>query len=109
MENKYRKRSHISDYQFRRIVQLFCQDLTATQIASLTDLNRKTINRIFTRIRCVIVRYSEATSPLSGEIEIDESYFGPRRVRGVRVSCNFPGLMKYNSCQHIAPNSVYQT
>lgn len=84
MENKYLKRSHISEYQFRRIVQLFCQDLTATQIASLTDLNRKTINRILTHIRHVIVRYSEATSPLSGEIEIDESYFGPRRVRGVR-------------------------
>jgi len=84
MENKYLKRSHISEYKFRRIVRLFCQDLTATQIASLAGLNRKTINRILTHIRQVIVRHSEATSPLSGEVEIDESYFGPRRVRGMR-------------------------
>ncbi len=84
MNNRYLKRSHISNKQFRQIVRLFCQDLTATQIATLTNLNRKTINRILTHIRTVIVEHSEATSPLSGEVEIDESYFGPRRVRGMR-------------------------
>ncbi len=84
MKNKYLKRSHISEHQFRHIVRLFCEDLTATQIASLTGLNRKTINRILTHLRIVIVLHSEATSPLSGEVEIDESYFGPRRVRGMR-------------------------
>ncbi len=84
MKNKYLKHSHISNKQCRHIVQLFCEDLTATQIAALTGLNRKTINRVLTHIRQVIVAYSESTSPLSGEVEIDESYFGPRRVRGMR-------------------------
>lgn len=84
MENKYLKRSHISESQFRRVVRLFCEDMTAVQIASLTGLNRNTANRLLTHIRQVIVRHCEANSPLSGEVEIDESYFGPKRVRGRR-------------------------
>lgn len=84
MENKYLKRSHISEAKTRQIVRLFCEDLTATQIAELTSLNRKTVNRVLTHIRKVIAAYCESISPLSGEVEIDESYFGPRRVRGVR-------------------------
>lgn len=84
MSNRYQKRSRISDKKYREIVRYFCEDLTATQVANLTRLNRKTINEIVTYIRRCIVVYCDATSPLSGEIEIDESYFGPRRVRGVR-------------------------
>ena len=84
MENKYLKRSHISEAKFRQVVRLFCEDMTATQIASLTGLNRKTVNRVLAHIRQVIVEYCESVSPLSGEVEIDESYFGPRRVRGYR-------------------------
>lgn len=84
MGNKYFKRSHISEAKSRQVIRLFCEDLTATQIAELTGLNRKTVNRFLLHIRQVIVRYCEQTSPLSGEVEIDESYFGPRRVRGVR-------------------------
>ena len=84
MENKYLKRSHISEAKTRQIVRLFCEDITATQIASLTGLNRNTVNRILTHIRIVIAKHCKATSLLSGEVEIDESYFGPRRVRGIR-------------------------
>lgn len=84
MENKYFRRSHISEAKSRQVVRLFCEDMTATQIASLTGLNRNTVNRLLTQIRRVIVRYCETVSPLSGEVEIDESYFGPRRVRGLR-------------------------
>ena len=84
MKNKYINHSHISEAKFRRVVWLFCEDMTATQIANLTGLNRNTVNRLLTHIRTVIAAYCEATSPLSGEVEIDESYFGPRRVRGLR-------------------------
>ena len=81
MRNRYLKRSHISEAKTRQVVRLFCEDITATQIASLTGVNRNTINRILTHIRTVIAKRCEATSPLSGEVEIDESYFGPCRVR----------------------------
>lgn len=84
MASRYQKRSRISDKQYRQIVRLFCQDLTASQIAKLTGINRNSINHTLTYIRTVIVAYCDATSSLSGEVEIDESYFGPRRVRGVR-------------------------
>ena len=33
---------------------------------------------------CAIVRHFESQNPFRGKIEIDESYFGPRRVRGKR-------------------------
>jgi len=84
MENKYLKRSHISEAKFRQVVRLFCEDMTAVQIASLTGLNRNSVNRLLTHIRTVIAAGCEAASPLSGEVELDESYFGPRRVRGRR-------------------------
>ena len=45
MKNKYIKVSHISEPKFREIVKLFSEDLNATQIAHLTNLNRNTINR----------------------------------------------------------------
>ena len=84
MKNRYLKRSHISEAKFRQVVRLFSQDLTATQISELTNLNRKTINSLLLHIRKVIASYCENNSPLSGEVEVDESYFGPRRVRGLR-------------------------
>ena len=84
MSNKYQKRSRISDKKYREIIHYFCEDLTATQIANLTGLNRKTINGVMNHLRRCIALYCDGISPLSGEIEIDESYFGPHRVRGRR-------------------------
>lgn len=111
MENKYLKRSHISEAKFRQITQLFCKDLTATQIAELTGLNRKTVNRILTHIRTVIATYCESISPLSGKVEIDESYFGPRRVRGAGRKVIVFGLLKRNGKVYtqIVPNVSRET
>lgn len=83
MKNKYLKRSHISEHDFRQIMRLFAVDLTGLQIASLLRLNRNTINRILTLVRQRMADISEEESIFEkGEIEIDESYFGARRVRG---------------------------
>ena len=84
MRNKYLKHSHISEAKTRQIVKLFCEDMTAIQIASIANLNRNTVNHILTHIRIVITKYCESISPLSDEVEIDESYFRPCRVRGMR-------------------------
>lgn len=84
MKNKYVKVSHISEPKFREIVKLFSEDLSATQIANLTNLNRNTINRYLMLFRERIVQICERSSPLSGEVEVDESYFGASRVRGKR-------------------------
>ncbi len=84
-QNKYYKRSRISEAKFRQLVRLFAQDLPASDVAALTGLERKTVNRIFFKIRLRIAQECERQSPLTaGEVEVDESYCGPRRVRGKR-------------------------
>lgn len=45
---------------------------------------RNTVSRYFAAVRERIARYREAESPVSGGVEVDESYFGARRARGVR-------------------------
>ena len=82
MRNKYVYRSKISEKKFRHIIRLFSLDLDAIQIAEITGLNRNTINRYLNGIRTRIEEHCDNESPFSGDIEVDESYFGPRRVKG---------------------------
>lgn len=85
MKNKYIKHTHISERKFRQILKLFCTDLTATQISEIVGINRNTTNRIIQLLRERIMELAEKESYFqAGEIEIDESYFGARRVRGKR-------------------------
>ena len=85
VKNKYVIRSRISEAKFRQIILLFSEDLSATQISHLTGLSRQTINKYLTAIRLRILDLSLLQSdPLAGQIEVDESYFGARRVRGKR-------------------------
>src|SRR5512139_1592039 len=84
MKNKYAKRSHISERKFQQLVRLFAADLDASQIAQLTSLNRNTVNRYVMKIRIRLAEYCEQQSPFSGEIEVDESFFGARRIKGKR-------------------------
>jgi transposase len=85
MVNKYKKRSRISEAKIRQIIKLFALDIEATKIAELTGISRKTINKILYKIRERVADYCQQQSPFdTGEIEIDESYFGARRVRGIR-------------------------
>ena len=84
-KNKYIKHTHISERKFREILQLFCADLTSTQIAEVAKVNRNTINRILQLLRERIVEITETESFFeAGEIEVDGSYFGAKRVRGKR-------------------------
>ena len=84
MRNKYVKRSHISEKKFRQLVKLFSLDLDAVQISELSHLNRNTVNRYLKAFRIRIAELCEIESPLGGEVEIDESYFGAKRVKGKR-------------------------
>ena len=51
MKNKMLKRSHLSEKTCREIIQLFSDDLTATQIAAITNVSRVTINNYLKLIR----------------------------------------------------------
>ncbi len=77
-------RARISRAKFRQILRLFALDLTAFQIAEITNLNRNTINRYLTLTRSLIAALCEQESPFSGAVECDESYFGSRHQSGKR-------------------------
>ncbi len=63
----------------------FCEDIEASKTARLTGISRNTVNRYYNVFREHILSWQyEEVMRLSGEIEVDESYFGPRRVRGKR-------------------------
>ena len=79
------KRAKISEAKFWQLLNLFALDLSAVQIKNLTGLNRNTVNRYVTEIRSRIALYCEAQSPFEGEVEVDESFFGARRVKGKRI------------------------
>jgi len=83
-KNRYKKFARISESKFRELLKLFCVDLEAVQVARITGLNRNTVNRYLRAIRQSIANICESESPFSGEVEVDESYFGARRVKGKR-------------------------
>jgi transposase len=84
MKNKYCIRSRISEQKIRDLVRCFAVDLTALQTAQLTGLNRNTVNRFYHGLRERIYAACEAQRPMFGVVEVDESLFGPRRVKGKR-------------------------
>src|SRR5690606_18693728 len=83
-QSKYYRRSRISEKVFRRLIRAFALDLTATDAAELTGLSVRSVNPIYLRLRRRIAEHCELQSPVRGVVEVDESYFGPRRVRGKR-------------------------
>lgn len=83
--NRYYRRSKISERKMRQLVRHFALDLTASDVAQLTGLSRRSVTPIFLKIRERIAEECERASPFAScEVEVDESYFGARRVRGKR-------------------------
>ena len=96
------KYSKLSTFKIKKILHSFCLELTAVQTAKQLELNRKTVDYYYNRFRVKIAGYQESQNiKLSGKIEIDESYFGARRIRGKRgrgASDKIPvlGILKRN-------------
>lgn len=115
--NSYYRRSRISEKKFRQLVRYFAMDLTAGKTSELTCLTRKTVNSIFQKIRFRLAEESSRLAPIrTGEIEVDESYFGARRVRGKRGRGAFGktivfGIFKRNGWVYteIVPNCQKRT
>lgn len=81
IKNKYYYRSKISERKFRELVRYFSLDFTASDTARLTGLSVRSVNTIFLKIRQRIAENCEQLSPVEGIVEVDESYFGARRIR----------------------------
>ena len=84
MRKKYLKNAHISERKFKQILTSFCRDFTAEQTSLITGISRNTINGLFGKFRVRILLQTSSNMDLDGEVEVDESYFGARRVRGKR-------------------------
>ena len=84
VKNRYYYRSKIAEHKFRQLIRYFALDFTASDTARLTGISLRSVNAIYLKIRRRIAESCEQQSPFKGVVEVDESYFGPRRIRGKR-------------------------
>ncbi|MDD5055514.1 MAG: IS1595 family transposase [Candidatus Peribacteraceae bacterium] len=74
----------LSPHRIKKIIRCFCIDIDASKTAKLLGFNRKTANRYFLLFRHAIYRFqTEQLRLFVGKVELDESYFGGKRRRGV--------------------------
>ena len=83
--------------KIRQVVRYFAADLTALQAAALSGLNRNTVNRLYRALRERILLACEAQRPLFGVVEVDESFFGARRVKGKQNVIAMLGFMDHST------------
>jgi len=92
------RKSRLSQSKQQRLIELFVSGSTARTAAALVDVNRNTAAYYFHRLRQLIYQAVEDETLFSGEIEVDESYFGGRRKgkRGRGASGKVPvfGILK---------------
>ncbi|MGD0158574.1 MAG: transposase, partial [Terracidiphilus sp.] len=84
--------------QQRRLMEHFVAGTTARTAGVLVGVIKTTAAYYFHRLRQLIYQVSEDAAPFSGEVEVDESYFGGRRkgLRGRGAAGKVPvfGLLK---------------
>jgi len=73
------RKSRLSQAKQDRLIEHFVSGSTARTAAALVGVNRNTAAYYFQRLRQLICQAVEDETPLFGEIEVDESYFGGRR------------------------------
>jgi len=83
-KNRYYCRSRIAEKTFRQLIRYFSLDLSASDSARLTGISVCSVNSIYIKLRQRLAEECKTHCPIAGQIEIDESYFGPKRIRGKR-------------------------
>jgi len=73
------KHSRLTHFQSNKLIEQFCAGVTARTAADLTGLNRNTARQFYHKLREIISWQIEEEWQFSGEIEVDESYFGGHR------------------------------
>ena len=92
------RKSRLSKTKQDRLIEHFVAGTTARTTAVLVGVNKSTASYYFHRLRELIFKAVEDETPFSGEIEVDESYFGGKRKgkRGRGAAGKVPvfGLLK---------------
>ena len=73
------RKSRLSESKQNKLMEHFVSGSTARTAAALVGVHRNTAAYYFHRLRQLICQAIEDESPLFGEVEVDESYFGGRR------------------------------
>src|SRR5687768_1036518 len=68
MKNRYLKNAHLSEKKVKELLQLFCADLNATQIAHISGISRITVNNYLKLIRYQIAQFCEERNPYKPSI-----------------------------------------
>ncbi|AEI36810.1 Putative IS1016 transposase [Francisella salina] len=108
-------RSRLSSYKQDKLKELSIAGSTARTASELVSVNKTTASYYFHRLRLFFYENSEYLEMFTGEIEVDESYFGGSRKgkRGRGASGKVPvfGLLKRNGKVYtvIIPNAKSNT
>lgn len=103
----FRRRSRLPRCIQIELIKYFCAGATARTVAELSRVNRKTAILFFHKLREVIFNELNQLEPdlMSGETEVDKSYFGGRRKgkrgRGAAGKVSVFGLLKRNGQVHV--------
>ena len=109
------RNSRLSRQKQDRLIEHFVAGTTALCAAELLGVNRNTAAYYYHRLRQLIAKAIEDKELLSGEVEVDESYFGGRRKgkRGRGTAGKIPvfGILKRKNkvFTKIIPNAQSKT
>jgi len=92
------RKSRLSQSKQERLIEHFVAGTTARCAADLVGVNFKTAAYFYHRLREIICLATEEETPFTGEIEVDESYFGGvrkgKRGRGAAGKVPVFGILK---------------
>jgi len=83
MSKRLIARSKLSNRQLHQLIDFFALEVPAVKAAQVLRINRHSAERVYQVIRRHLAWECERRSPLRGEVEADESYFGGHR-KGLR-------------------------
>ena len=77
-----KRKARIGKSTIKKLIECFATDVSATQAGKLAKVNRNTANLWYNNFREKILIYQEKVlGQMSGEIELDESYFGGQKKK----------------------------
>lgn len=92
------RKSRLSNVKQERLIEHFVAGTTARTSAALVDVNKTTAAFYFHRLRQLIYNAVETSTVFTGEVEVDESYFGGmckgQRGRGASGKTPVFGILK---------------
>jgi len=102
------RRCKLSNKVQSRLLEYFVAEVTARTAADLTGIHYHSAHLFYQKIRELIVANTQDDDLLSGEVEVDESYFGGKRKGGKRgrgAAGKVPvfGLLKRRGKVHVLP------